>query len=109
MKHVTRMVLTAGITAAAALSVGAGAASAVPRTAPTAVQQVASGHDDPDELQFYDWYGSKSACKKAGNKGEQRDEWYDFSCDQGRGKHRYEWGLYIAMDDEDRHGGGDDD
>ncbi|MEV6304708.1 hypothetical protein AB0M02_35225 [Actinoplanes sp. NPDC051861] len=95
MNKLTRIFLTAGMSAAFAMSAGAGVAQAAPQD----VRSAGVVSLDPyDEKEFHDWYDSKRECRSAGIEGKDDDEWYDFRCEKGRGKHSDEWALWVAYE-----------
>ena len=98
MNKLTRIFLTAGMSAAFAMSAGAGVAQAAPHNPSTSG---VTSTDPYDEKEFYDWYDNKRECRSAGIEGKDDDEWYDFKCEKGRGQHRYEWALYVAYEYDD--------
>ncbi|MFC7533352.1 hypothetical protein [Actinoplanes sp. GCM10030250] len=106
MNKMTRMALTAGMALATTVSLGVGVAAASPQTttspqAITTQQGVQQTSTVLDEFEFYQWYKTYKSCRQAGKKGENRDEWYDFDCEEGDGRNEGKFALYVAYTEED--------
>jgi hypothetical protein len=86
MNKATRFLAMTGMALAAAVTMGAGPASAATK-APAPF-----GHD-----RTVGYFRSPMACEHAGRVGELRDKWDDHNCDRVRfGFHRGEWALSVS-------------
>ena len=105
MNKVTRMLAMAGMGMVAAATLGAGTAQAAVSTTQTAAKPAAGQSSQAQQDRGRDrdrvvgYYRNRSACERAGRRGEWQDRWDDYSCEWVRGGfNRRAWALEVERD-----------
>jgi hypothetical protein len=92
MMSMTRMAIGAGMAAVASVSLGAGAASAVPRDTYDTTYQAAAVAGN---WQKWDSYWTEKECNNHGYAGNNDGRWGNWTCRPGTGKEAYKFILYV--------------
>jgi len=101
MNKATRVLVMSGMALFAGATMGAGSASASPKSpdAPAPTVQAAKTVHGWDNDRVVGYYYNRGICFRIGHLGEIRNRWDDFSCDyQRRGFHRGQFELSVSQD-----------